>query len=250
MNHPIPRRAWLALPLLAVLSPLPLSAATPAGPDAALRTQLAFDALYIPALFLTGSAGKSADGPDKARQAMRRLLRQWPDQRRALVALHPRERTWLAALAAVDRPLREAQALVDQGRWPASHEALEQVRATLFEARQAMAADYALDRFTAFHAVMEQIDAARSVDRAVLRGQFSAARALWRRIETQDFGTAAFGLAPAQAAQLNQALAQEGAALSRLSRALDGGDDAEVLQAAGAIKPPFIRAYLAFGAPL
>ena len=43
---------------------------------------LAFDAVYIPALFLTGSAGKSAEGPGQARAAMPRrppkLPHLWP----------------------------------------------------------------------------------------------------------------------------------------------------------------------------
>lgn len=252
MTLVLSRRAWLALPLLATTAGAWLPQRTSAAPlsETAQRTQLALDALYIPALFLTGSAGKSAEGPEKARRAMDRLMQAWPERRQALARLHPGQAGWRSALARVAGHLGEAQQLVAQARWEASHEALEQVRGALFQARQALADDYALDRFTAFHGAMERIDAARSVDRAVLRGQFSEARALWRRIETTDFTAAAFGLSAGQQAQLAQALGQEGAALSRLSGQLERGSDAEVLQAAGAIKAPFIRAYLAFGAPL
>jgi hypothetical protein len=65
-----------------------------------------------------------------------------------------------------------------------------------------------------------------------------------------SFDAAGYGLSPGRGRQLDQARADESNALSALSQALHAGTDAEVLKAAAAIKPPFVRAYVAFGAPL
>jgi hypothetical protein len=223
-------------------------AAGPAHPSTTALLQ--FDAVYIPALFLTGSAGKTAEGPARAVAAMDRLSRQWPALKPALVAAVPDQRIWPKALEAAQGALREADARVAKAQWEPSHEALEQVREVLFEARRSLGIDYALDEFTAYHVIMEKLAGATRVQRPVLEADFAAARARWRRIEAMSFDAAVYGLGPARARQLDEARADESRALSALSEALRAGSDADVLKAAAAIKPPFVRAYVAFGAPL
>lgn len=208
---------------------------------------LAFDATYIPALFLTGSAGKSAEGPAQARAAMARLLTQWPTHHTALQAAAPRKALWLRALAGVQQRLQEAEGLVAQGQWDASHEALEHVRELQFSARQALGLDYPLDHFTAFHGAMERLAGAKAVDRPAMEADFARASALWRHIETLRVDATDYHLSPAQLTQLNAARLEESAALSRLSQALRQGSESDVLKAAAATKAPFIKAYLAFG---
>lgn len=264
MSIPTPgRRSLLAWPLLCLLVVTPTLAAPASTLSAAAKTtsspplgsalkaedraaMLAFDAVYIPALFLTGSAGKSAEGPGQARAAMARVLAQWPAHRSALQAAAPKQAVWWRALEGVQKRLKEAEGLVDQGQWEASHEALEHVRELQFEARQSLGMDYALDHFTAFHGAMERLANAKAVDRPALVADFARASALWRPIETLQLD-AEYRLSPAQLSQLNSARQDESAALSRLSQALRQGSDAEVLKAAAATKPPFIKAYLAFG---
>lgn len=239
--------ALLSLPALALSTARPARAALPPGSQAAM---VAFDGLYIPALFLTGAAPKSDDGPARAGAAMQRLQQAWPQQRAALLALAPSARPWREALAAVERHLNRATAEVGERRWEISHETLERVRETLFEARRALGIDYALDDFTAFHGAMEAIANRSAVQREALERDYARARALWRRIERLELDPARWGLSPARQAQLRQGLADEDRALARLSQALAAGaPEAELLKAGAALKGPFVKAYTAFGWP-
>ena len=117
----------------------------------------------------------------------------------------------------------------------------------MFEARQALGIDYALDHYTAYHGAMEALANATTVQRPVMEADFAKARALWRGLEQRPIDPAAYGLSAPRQAQLVKALADETEALSRLSSALRGASDADLLKAAAALKPPFVRAYVAFG---
>ena len=240
------RPLLVALVLLPLASALPVKAATHLT-DAARSAMVAFDAVYIPALFLTGSAGKSAEGPAKAEAAMQRLLADWPRRRAALVAALPGAKGWTQALEAVGRHLTDAGRQVASRRWEDSHTTLEHVREAMFEARHALGIDYALDHYTAYHGAMEALANATTVQRPAMEADYAKARALWRSIEQRPLDPAAFGLSVPRQAQLRQALLDETDALSRLSSALRGASDADLLKAAAALKPPFVRAYVAFG---
>lgn len=233
---------------IALLGGVPVAGWAESVPGSSTGTFAQFDAVYVPALFLTGSAGKTPDGPAKALAATHRLSDQWPAMKLALMAAVPDKKSWPNALQAVQGRLREAQTLASKAQWAQAHEALEHVRELLFKARRSLGIDYALDEFTAYHVAMEKLANATGVRRPAVETDFATARALWRRIETLNFDAATYGLSPARAQQLAQARAAESDALSSLSLALRGGNDAEVLKAAAAIKPPFVRAYVAFGA--
>lgn len=246
--------AGVALGAPLALGPLPASAASPST-----DVMLAFDRLYIPPLFLTGSAGKSADGPARADAALQRLVQAWPALHDQLRAVWPRDAGWRHTLAAVQGHIRKATDLAARRQWPESHEALEAVRLDLQRARAGRRMDYLLDRYTAFHEPMEHLAAAGATAaatpldataRAALEHHYAQARARWRDIETVPIDARALGLSPAREAQLRKALADEDAALAALSDALRGRDDAALRQAAAATKPPFVRAYTAFGLPV
>ena len=175
---------------------------------------------------------------------------QWPAHRQALLAAVPGQRVWRQAVDTVQSRLKEAKGLVARGQWQPSHEVLEDVRQALYSARRALGVEYALDSFTEFHSAMEKLATATTVQRSPMEVDFATARALWRRIEVQSFDPGVYGLSAPQLDQLNRARADESRAIGRLSQALRSGSDAEVLVAAGAIKGPFVRAYLAFGSPL
>lgn len=247
MNPSETRRRLMAMGLLCVV-PGRGRAAEPSSSSSS--PFMRFDALFIPALFLTGSAGKSADGPAKAMAATRRLGEQWPSLKPELIAAVPGQRAWLKTVQATQAHLREAETLAAKAQWGPAHEALEQVRQVQFETRRSLGIDYALDPFTAYHAAMENLANATRVQRPAFEVDFATARALWRHIELMNFDAATYGLGEARTRQLAQARADESNALSALSQALNTGSDAEVLKAAAAIKPPFVRAYVAFGTPL
>jgi hypothetical protein len=190
------------------------------------------------------------DGAAKALAATKRLSEQWPALKPAMLAAVPQRKSWSKALQSVEGYLREADALAAKAQWQQAHEALEHVRGVLFETRRSLGIDCALDEFTAYHAVMEKLANVSSVQRPALELDFAKARVMWRHIESANFDASTYGLSPARSRQLAQALADESAALSALSQALHAGSDAEVLKAGAAIKPPFVRAYVVFGAPL
>lgn len=239
--------AWL---LLAWASQAP--AAGQPGVDAMID----FDGVYIPPLFLTGAAGKSAEGPARAQAALARLQAQWPALRLRMQAVWPGDASWRRSLQAVEGHIGEAARQAARAAWPDAHEALEHVRKALWLAREARGMDYLLDRFVAFHEPMEHLAGAAqqwtpatlgATQRAELARHFGLARARWHGIESQHLDTTTLRLSAARAAQLRRAMAEEGAALTALSQALRGDDAAVLLKAAAAIKPPFVRAYTAFG---
>ena len=83
--------------------------------------------------------------------------------------------------------------------------------------------------------------------RAELEQTYAEASALWRSVEQPAPDLKAFRLSEAQIAQFNKGLADVTAAMSRLSEALRGADDAALLKALVAVKPPFARTFTAFG---
>ena len=132
------------------------------------------------------------------------------------------------------------------------------MRVDLMQARRRQGMDYFVDRLTAFHEPMEtlaltgstlrpdQLDAKRRVE---LERAYAHARTLWRGIEQHAVDSAAYGLSAPRQAQLRKALDDETAALGQLSDALRGNDNANLLKAAVAIRPPFAKAFTAFGQP-
>lgn len=231
---------------------LPLVASVQA---AGLDSMVAFDGVYIPALALTTAAQQDAAMAARARAAMQRLDARWPELRGRLqqdlggAPARP-------VLLAVERHIAAARQAVAEQAFPAAHEALEEVRLALMQARRQRGLDYFVDRLTAYHEPMEVLALAGArlqpseltpAKRAELEQAFVQARVLWHAIEAHLPQPAVYQLSPARAAQLAQAVADESAALARLSDALRAADDAALLKAAMAVKPPFARAFTAFG---
>ncbi len=244
---------WHALTTMAALGLAVFSANA-----APLDDMVAFDAVYIPALSMSSSASQDARAAPKAQATARALDQQWPTLKRRLAATWTGNAPtgWQRTLTTVERHIRTALDAAAKSDWKATHEALEPVRIELMAARQRQGMDYFVDRLTAYHEPMEvlalagatlkpaQLDAAR---RAQLEQAYAEARALWRGIEQQPLDAAAYGLSAARQAQLRKALDDETAALARLSDALRGSEFDTLLKAAQAIKPPFSRAFTAFG---
>lgn len=219
-----------------------------------LDAMVALDAVYIPALSLTTAAQKDAAAAPRAAAAMARLQGRWPSLRVALEIRKPAD--WAAALDAVTRQIDAAAAAVALSNWEVAHEALEPVRLTLMKAREGAGVDYFVDRLTRFHEPMEVLALAGSrglvpispTMRAEIERAFAEARAHWRLVEQNLPDHAAYRMSTRRITQFKQALGDEAAALTKLSDALRGSDDAALLKAASAIKPPFSRVFTAFGA--
>lgn len=237
------RQHLLLLSTLLAGRPFATRAATPSRQAAMAR----FDVVYIPALFLTGTAARQAPAVPKAQAAMRRLLAEWPERRAALQALWPRDAGWRHALDTSAQALQAAARDAESGAWEAAHNRLEAVRESQFHARRALGEAYLLDDFTAFHEVMEAITASPTPSAERLQDLFTQARVRWHRLSSQPIAPATWGLTPTREARLQQAMADETSALSRLSDALRGGDAAATARAAAALKAPFVQAYVAFG---
>jgi hypothetical protein len=219
-----------------------------------------FDALYIPLLSLTSAAQSNPAAVPKTGAAATRLRERWPALKAALAANPPSAATraeWRQALTAVERRLAKADAAVDQADWKTAHAVLEDVRIDLMKVREAAGFDYFVDRLTAYHEPMEVLalagggtktEALDAAQRAKLEKAFAESSARWRAVEQNLPDPRVYHLTPAREAQLRKGLADEAAAMSRLSDALRGSDDAQLLKAAAAVKPPYARAFTAFGA--
>ncbi|NDY92817.1 hypothetical protein [Ideonella livida] len=226
-----------------------------AGATAPAPPWLALDQVYIPALFHTGSGGRSPEAAQRAGRALARLQAQWPALRPTLLAWRPADGGWVAALRRVEGHLQQAVQDAARGDWPHSHEALEGVRDTLAQARLARGEAYLLDDYTAFHGAMEAITAQAAnpapLDRAVLRTAFTTARALWQALLQQPPEPTLWGLSPARLTQWRQGVQEESDAFTALSQALDRPaaevPEPALRQAAAALKAPFVKAYIAFG---
>lgn len=241
---------WRWLRGLALLVPL-IARSQAAGLD----NMVAFDGVYIPALALTTAAQQDAAIAGRARAALRRLEVEWP-QLRDRLAQDLGGASARRTIQSVDRHIAAAHQAVDAQAFGAAHEALEAVRLELMNARRQRSIDYFVDRLTEYHEPMEQLALVGSrlapkeltpAEREALERSFVQARVLWHAIEAHLPQPAVYQLSPARAAQLAQAVADESAALARLSDALRAADDAALLKAAMAVKPPFARAFTAFG---
>lgn len=256
MNHPIQTRASR------VLATAGLALAVFGGAQAGvLDTSIALDAVYIPALSLTNAKPGDTAAADKARAALQRLDADWPALRAALLTdLSGRTPVQAAAarktLAQVDKALAESRKAIAAGDNAGAHAALEDVRIDLMKLRTARGVDYFMDRLTAFHGPMEVLAQAGSTlkpqdltpaKRAELEKTYAEARVLWRSVEQNLPDLKAYKLSEAQQAQFNKGMADVSAAMTRLSDALRGADNAALLKASAAIKPPFARTFTAFG---
>lgn len=250
VRHGASFAASFAAALVALLAAVHAAAAP-------IDAMVAFDGRFIPALASTSAASGDPAAAARARDATARLVAEWPGLRERLAAAGataPAAARWPGMLAQIDRRIAQADALVRDGRHADAHEALEAVRPAMLEARRAAGIDYLVDRLVEYHEPMEALvaGAAGGLDAAGLAAMvrtFAHARALWHAIERTPVDAERHALSPRRLEQFRRGVADETAALARLSEALRAGDPAAVAAAAVAVKPPFARAYTAFGLP-
>ena len=218
-----------------------------------------FDGLFIPALFTTGQAATDTGAAPRARAATTVLVTRWPSLRARLADAGPGApgaAGWQQMLVELDRRISEGDARVRTDRFAQAHESLEHVRPAMLQARRAAGIDYFVDRLVEFHDPMERLAEAAMplragtmtpAGRAELVSHFARTRAGWARIEASPVDPVRHRLSPRRLEQHRRGIADETAALSRLSDALRASSDTALADALAGIKPPFIRAYTAFG---
>lgn len=254
-----PRRRRFGAWALACAGLLRPAFAAKAPPTDALEPMVRLDSLYIPALSLTSAAQSDAKAGPRATVALGRLRQAWPRLLADLTTRPPAPgaaSAWKRALSRAERQIALAEAAAAKSDWAHAHEALEPVREALMQVRHAVGFEYYVDRLTAYHEPMEvlalagtrlkpgAIDAAA---RSALEQAFAQARVRWLEAERHPADGRRYRLSPAREAQLSQGRAGVDAALSKLSDALRGADDAALLAALKTVKPPFARAFTAFG---
>lgn len=211
----------------------------------------ALDRAYIPALMSSG--GKDLAKAQATHEAYERAWAIFADQQRKAF---PGNAEWTKLLAEADKANAEARAALANGKASDAHNAQEVVRHALWHQRQAMQVAYQPDLLTDFHATMETIiataqagtgDAATPAQLATLRALLPKARAQWDRVEGAAWSPADYALDGARLENYRAAMAAEDQALAALAAALDEGNGPAIAKAAAAIKPPFAKAYAAFG---
>jgi len=216
-----------------------------------LEDSAMLDRSYIPALMLT-----NAKDPAKAQAAQEAYEKAWSAFAARQRGARPGDAGWAKMFDAIEKANGEARAAIAAGKMSDAHNAQEAVRHLLWHERRAMGLAYQPDRLTDFHATMELIiatvqgrepTAIGAADIATLRRQLAEARVLWQAVKSARWDPAEYGLEGARLDAYRAALGAEDKALDELAAAVDAGDGGRIAKAAPAIKPPFAKAYAAFG---
>jgi hypothetical protein len=211
----------------------------------------ALDRSYIPALML--SNGKELAKAVAAQDAYEKAWATFAARQRDA---KPGDAEWSRMFVGVEKANGEARSALAAGKTSAAHNAQEEVRHLLWHERRALGFAYQPDLLTDFHATMELIIAGvegkgaagiGAAEIAESKRQLAEARRRWEAVKSSRWDPAEYGLDAARLDQYRAALAAEDKALEELGAALDAADGARIAKAAPAIKPPFAKAYAAFG---
>ncbi len=234
--------------ILLLLALITLSTAA-AGAATDIRAEMAaLDRAFIPvwALTLEGRL-------DLAAKAMPLLQREWYGFKERHYGDKTPDTGWRNDFDRIDALIREADAILDGGRFPDLVRApLERVPVLLAGLRQRGGIDYYPDYLIAFRVAMDGLVAAdgdkelRAESIARIRALYPAAREAWGRLPASGPGPA-FRLTAAQRESLPGMIEAESRALAALGRALDANDAAAIAAAALALRPAFLSIYYLFG---
>jgi len=211
----------------------------------------ALDRSYIPALML--SNGKD---PAKAKTAQEAYEQAWAAFAAKQRTARPGNAEWAKMFAIIDKANADARAALAAGNLKDAHNAQEEVRHALWHERKALGVAYQPDLLTSFHGPMELIidsvqdkapAAIGPAEIAKMRPLLAQARSEWQVVKSAQWSAEDYGLDAARIESYRAAVVAEDKALDELAAALDSGDGARIAKAAPAIKPPFAKAYAAFG---
>jgi hypothetical protein len=209
-----------------------------------------FDRAYIPALSLSNQGKRG-----QTEKAMARLEDEWVRFKEEYGS-YGGDLLWQDALVRVGDTLSEAAVHLDRGELAETHEALEGVRGAFHDLREERSMDYYIDYLNRYHATMEDVlraageagaeglDQARKTRIAALEGE---ARTRWEALSAADFDPALFGLDGEKTKELRGAVSAIGKSLDALRAALCEKNSEAVVKASLGLRPPYVKAYLAFG---
>ncbi len=216
-----------------------------AGPAAAGMPEdmASFERVFIPALALTNQPKAAAP---RVEAAMRRLADAWPGFKPRLAAGGaPMD----GPLLDVERAIGDAQALLASARRAQAHDALEQVRAALMQARAQLGIELYVDRLTEFHDAMEDFVklAMSGAELSALRPPLEKTAALWAPAERMRFAPPLFGFDDDRFEQVAALVRRERAILRSLEADLAAGHRERVTEGAKQLKSVFAQIYVSFG---
>jgi hypothetical protein len=211
---------------------------------------IALDRAYIPALAVT-----SQGTLEESQRAMALLNKQWADFK-AKNGKRPSDKQWQADLTKIDGMIAEANKIVAGGKdLVKAHEALEDLRFVMAEARKRAKMSYFLDSLTAYHEPMEAIVLSAKdrtpadfgdADIGLIKQSLADAEKRWGAVRKTKID-AEYGFSDAQKETLAKLIASESQALDALKKAIASNDKAAIIKSAVAIKPPFAKAFMIFG---
>jgi len=246
------KKSWIGLGLLVVLLGA-IYVGLPNAGDKLIHDMVELDRNYIPALAMTTQGKLQA-----SQKAMAKLMPAWQDFMKEHQDMERHDADWNRDVSKISEHINAANELVKSGtNLNEAHEELEQVRMVLMAARERNHIDYFIDTLVRFHEPMETLVLSVKGKKPVeledativsMRSELKTAEYLWEQVINSPFKKDIFGFSQQQANALANLKQMESEALSSLEQALAGGDKATIIKAGMAIKPPFAKMYMMFGA--
>lgn len=216
------------------------------------KDMAAFDKVYIPALALTSQGNRAI-----AKKAVDLTQAEWKIFKKKHAPAFNKSKADKADLAKIDQMISDAERTVRlNGKLDDAHEILEGVRNTFLLIRQRNSIDYYIDYTTRFHEPMEAIlltakgKTPETLTEAMLlkiKDNFKMARQDWENLQKASFDPALFSFSAEKDAQRQGYIKAETEAMSKLEKALEGGDKGEIIKASMGIKSNFVSLFLMFG---
>jgi len=216
-----------------------------------LQDMVHFDQAYIPVLALT-----SDEKLPPARAAMKTLKPVWKSFKQQY-ATNKNDPKWQTDIGRIDAYISAGEKIIARGTGlKDAHEELEHVRIVFMEMRERNGIEYFVDHLTRFHKPMEEIVLAAKgktaktltdADIRKVRQTLPGTKQLWQATSKATFDPKLYEFDKSQAETLRKLLNKEQQALSRLEKALQGGDRKEIIAAAVGIKPNFAKIFKTFG---
>lgn len=216
------------------------------------------DMVLLDRYYITVLAYTSQEKLEPSSQAMTRLLPVWKDFNKKHRDMAKQESFWKQDMSKIDKYIQAANKVVHSGKnLKDAHEELEHVRIVMMTLRERNKIEYFIDHLTHFHEPMEAL-VLTVKDKSVadinsetiskMKSEIKTAQALWQQVTQAKFDPALFGFNAEKTKTVNNLMVKETAALTKLEEALSGSDMNMVIQAGLAIKPPFAKMFMLFGA--
>jgi hypothetical protein len=211
-----------------------------------------FDQVYIPALSYSAD-GKAAE----SRAAMMLLLTQWRDYRDRYRNYRPNDRQWSSVFEQADRSILEANRILNtDGSLYRVYDQLASVRVGFMLVRQRDSITYYPDYLVDFHGPMKTVvmsvknwkpESLPEGASVAIKNLLTSARLRWARLETATFDPKLYQFDPRKQAQLAQNIKAQTGIIDQLQKALEQGDNAQIISTAQKLAPAFEQIYRLFG---